>query len=153
MDRALWIATYAADWTSTVLPSIAASHQVDASAYVRLVASEVRTMDTCGAKCGWAGNGDSCTATNDPLTCQYLFDGGIGPTFAGFAGDLVKEAAPASFASKDARLQSDLAQADTILMTMRVAVGANDQTGFSLGLTQLLRIKTQIDLDAAKITG
>lgn len=153
MDRALWTATYAADWTSTVLPSIAASHQVDESAYMRLVASEVRTVDTCGAICGWAGNGDSCTATNDPLTCQYLFDGGIGPIFAGFAGDLVKEAAPASFASKDARLQNDLAQADAILMTMRVAVGANDQTGFSLGLTQLLRIKTQIDRDAKKITG
>lgn len=54
---------------------------------------------------------------------------------------------------KDTRLQLDLAQADAVLITMRIAVAANDQTGFNLGLTQLIRIKTQIELDAARITG
>ena len=152
MDRSFWVAVYAADWTSTILPSIADSHQVDAATYVRVVATEARTLDACGAACGFAGNANSCLKSDAPLSCQFLFDSALGPSFAGFAGDLVKEAAPPSLASKDGRLQNDLAEADATLMTMRVAVGANDQTGFNLGLAQLLRIKTQIDLDAAKIT-
>lgn len=153
MDRAFWIAVYAADWLGTVLPDIAASHQVDASSYVRLVVSERIALNACSSNCGFTADATSCTKSDAALSCQFIFDSGIGPAFAGYSGDLVKEAAPPSLAAKDTKLQSDLARADAVLMTIRVAVGANDQTGFNLGLAQLIQIKGQIDMDAAKITG
>ena len=153
MDRAFWVALYAVEWTSMVLPAIAESHQVDAATYMRLVGSETRTLDACGASCGFTGNATTCMRSDAPLTCKDLFDSGLGSSFAGYAGDLVKEAAPPSLAAKDTVLQNDLARADAVLMTMRVAVAANDQQGFNLGMAQLQMIKKQIDLDGAKITG
>lgn len=152
MDRAFWIAVYAADWTSTVLPDIAASHQVDANTYVRLVAVDRAVEIGCIANCGLTSDATSCSRSDAALSCQYLFDSGLGPTFAGFSGDLVKEAAPPSLASKDMQLQNDLARADAVLMTMRVAIGANDQTGFNLGLSELVPIRTQIERDGWNIT-
>lgn len=154
MDRALWIAVYAAGWTSTILPDIAQSRSVDATTYVRLVAHEVITLNACGPACGFTGDTTTCMQQAAPaLSCQSLFDSGMGPTWAGFAGDLVKEAAPPSLAAKDIQLQSDLAQADATLITIRVAIAANDQAAFNLGLQKLVQIKTQVVVDSAKITG
>jgi hypothetical protein len=151
MDRAFNDASYAAWWFGAVTPAVAASHQVDATTYTNLVGSETRTLDGCGAACGFTPTSASC-AKGDGITCQYYLDT-VGYSFASFQADLIKEAPPSSLASKDAKLQSDFAQADAVVIAAYPAVVANDQGAFNSAIAQLERIKVQIDQDAAKITG
>lgn len=152
MDRALWVASYLPDWMSTLVSAVMASQQVDAATYIRLVASETRTLDACGAACGFGGSAAKC-ASDGALTCQFIFDSALAPAFNGYAEDLVKEAAPPSLSGKDARLQADLARASGVLLTLRLAAAANDEIGFNSGIAELAVIRANIDADAAKITG
>lgn len=82
---------------------------------------------------------------------NYL--GTLGYSLGTYQTDLLTKAAPASLAAPEAKIQDDLAQADAVLLTMNLAVVAHDQTGFNSGVSQILKIKTQLDLDAMKITG
>jgi hypothetical protein len=149
MDRAFVVAVYAEEWTSTVIPGITGSQQVDPNAYIALVRSETSSLDACGAACGFTSVATNCV-TSDGLTCLNYFDK-VAVSFAGYQADLIRKAAPASLAAKDARLQSDLAQADAVLLTMRLAVAANDQVGFNSGISQVQRIVALIDKDANSI--
>jgi hypothetical protein len=151
VDRAFLDASYALAWTGVVIPAIVASHQVDGTTYTHLVASEIRTLDGCGAACGFTPTSATC-AHSDGITCQYYFDT-VAYSFASFQADLIREAAPSSLAAPDAKLQSDLAQADAVAVNAYAAVVANDQARFNSAIAQLERIKTQLDQDAAKITG
>jgi len=151
MTRDYIVALYNAEWTSTVVPGIANSQQVDAASYVALVRSETRTLDACGAACGFTSTSADCMHS-DGITCLYYFDT-VGESFAGYQSDIVKRAAPDSLATKDARLQGDLSRADSVLLTMRLAVAAGDQVGFNAGIQQLRGILAQLDQDSAAITG
>jgi hypothetical protein len=151
MDRAYNDALYAVYWTGVVVPAIAASHQVDATRYAALVGSEIRTLDGCGAACGFTPSSATC-AKGDGITCQYYFST-LANSFASFQADLIKEAAPSSLATRDAKIQSDFTQADAIMITAYPAVVDNDQAAFNSAIAQLERIKTQLDQDAAKVTG
>jgi hypothetical protein len=86
------------------------------------------------------------------VPCLQLFDD-VGVVYASFSKNLVQYVAPDSLAGKDTRLQADLAAADSVLRTMRVAVADNDQAGINSGVEQLIRLNAKIDQDAAKITG
>jgi hypothetical protein len=151
MDRAYNDALYAVYWTGIVVPAITASHQVDAARYAALVGSEIRTLDGCGAACGFTPSSATC-ANNDGITCQYYFLT-VANSFASFQADLIKEAAPSSLVTRDAKIQSDFTQGDAIMIAAYPAVVANDQAAFNSAITQLERIKTQLDQDAARITG
>jgi hypothetical protein len=151
MDRALNDALYAVYWTGVVVPAITASHQVDATRYAALVGSEIRTLDGCGAACGFTQSSATC-ASGGGITCKYYLDT-VAYSFASFQADLTKEAAPSSLASKDAKIQSDFTHADAVMVAAYPAVVANDQSAFNAAIAQLERIKTQLDQDAAKITG
>lgn len=151
MTRDYNVALYGAEWTGTVVPSIASSHQVDAATYIALVRSETRTLDACGAACGFTSASANCIHS-DGLTCLDYFDT-VAQSFASYQADIVKWAAPDSLTTKDARLQGDLSQADAVLLTMRLAVAAGDQVGFNAGIQQLRDILARLDQDAAAITG
>lgn len=151
MDRAFSDALYAVYWTGIVIPAISASHEVDATRYANLVGLETRTLDGCGAACGFTPTSATCSK-GDGITCIYYLDT-VAQSFASFQADLTKEAAPSSLATKDSKLQSDLAEADAVVLAAYPAVVTNDQVAFNSAIAQLERIKTRIDLDAAKITG
>ena len=153
MDRAYWIALYGAIWTSQVVQAIDGSREVGAATYMRYVASENKVLDNCGLECGFTGDLFANCTTAETFTCKQLFDDGVGPHFDGYEADLIKEVAPPSLRDKESRLQHDLAQAGAALMTLRVAIAANDQVGIDLQIKQLQLAKTQIDVDAARITG
>lgn len=151
IDRAYVVAVYAADWTGTVVPGITASGQVDAAAYVASVRGEEQTFSAC-ATCTLvvSPQAKSCV-TNDGVSCLSLFDT-TAVQFDYFEMTLVLKAAPASLATKDARLQRDLRQADDVLLAIRLAVASNDQAGINSGIPKLQRIAEQIDQDASQIT-
>lgn len=149
MDRAFIVAVYAAEWTSTIIEQgITSSQQVDAAAYVASVRS--RQLNTCDAcTLVLSGKANNCVTANS-IPCVVHFDG-TAVAFAEFEAALVRKAAPASLSTKDARLQNDLAQADAVLLTMRLAVAANDQAGINAGVAELQRIVALIDRDANAI--
>ncbi len=149
VDRAFFVAVYAADWTDRVVPGITSSHQVDAAAYMTLVRSETQALDGCGAACGFTSTATNCVK-GEGLTCMELW-GALAASLSGYQADITRDAAPASFAARDASLQRDLAQGDAVLLTMVLAVAANDQTGFNSGLLQMQRIVAQLDHDASNI--
>lgn len=152
-DRAIVVAGYGDRWLSMVVPGITSSIQVDGARYVNVVTSAKKYFDTCTSSCTLlvSAQATSCT-TNGGVPCRQLFDA-IGMAYADFFKTLVQYAAPDSFATKDTRLQTDLAAADSVLRTMRVAVADNDQAGINSGVAQLLRLNGQIDRDASSITG
>jgi hypothetical protein len=151
MTRDYIVAVYAAEWTGTVVPGIVNSQQVDAANYVALVRSETSILDACGAACGFTSPSADCMQGHG-ITCLYYHDT-VAESFAGYQSDITKRAAPDSLATKDARLQGDLSRADSVLLTMRLAVAAGDQVGFNAGIQQLRGILAQLDKDAAAITG
>jgi hypothetical protein len=153
MDRAFIVAVYAANWTNTVIPLVYTYKGSDVNAYKSSVAAQLASLDACVSKCTlMASIGARSCATNGGVTCYQLFDDTAG-AYATFSATLVEYAVPTSLSDKNLALQSDLAAADGVLITMRTAVGANDQASINLGIDQLKRLEPQIDRDAAKITG
>jgi hypothetical protein len=148
--RTFVVALYAAEWTGTVVPGITGSQQVDAVAYVESIRSWKHSFGAC-ATCTLIFSTDSSTCvTNGGVPCLQLFDQ-TAVQFADFEGAVIQKAAPASLAAKDARLQRDLKQADNVLLTMRLAVSANDQVGINAGFPELRRISQLTDQDANSI--
>jgi hypothetical protein len=151
MRRDYDLAVYGVDWTGVMVPAIAQSQLVTASTYQQLVGTQTHALDACGVPCGFGGDSSRC-ATSSGLNCGDLFNQAAA-SFGGYQAALVQDAAPSSLAPLDARLQGDLAQADTVLLAMNLLAASNDQTRFDSEMAQLIRIKAQIDADAAKITG
>ena len=153
MTRDYIVAVYGEEWTSAVLPGIAASQQVSVATYTHHVSVNIKQgIESCN-NCTLltAADAKSCT-TNGGVACLYLFDAVAGD-FAADSTILVQYAAPDSLSAKDAVLQNDLAATDAVLLTMRLAVAANDQRGVNTAIDQLRRLEVQVDQDAAKITG
>ncbi len=68
-----------------------------------------------------------------------------------FQRAVVLVAAPSSMATRDNRLQVDLATADTALVTMAEALSAGDQAGFNAGRASLQQAMAAVNVDAADI--
>lgn len=143
------VAVYGAEWVQVVVPAIWESQQVTAATYVELVLSNTTTLDHCGAACGFTATSQNCV-TSSGLNCDQYF-GQAAVSFASFQADLLRKSAPASLAAVDSALESDLDKADGVLLTLNLAVGANDQQGINAGFAQLARLVGQIDQDAAKV--
>ena len=154
MTRDYVVAVYAPDWLGTVVPGIAASQQLTATGYRNIVALWLQhSITLCVSTCTLLESPDarSC-ATNGGIPCLQMFDE-VASTYATFGMGLVQNAAPDSLSVKDARLQGDMAQADAVLLTMRLAVAANDQVGINSGVAELKSITVSIERDAVAITG
>lgn len=154
MTRDYVVAVYAVAWTGTVVPQIAKSQQVTETGYRNIVAAfRQHAIDVCLASCTLFASKDaeSCT-TNGGVSCYSLFDEAAS-NFALFSGTLVQDAAPPSLSTLDTHLENDLAAADDIFLTMRVAVASGDQAGINAGISQLRRATVAIERDAAAITG
>jgi hypothetical protein len=153
MDRAFTTAVYAADWTGTVVPLMILYRGSDATAYKSAVGNLRQRLDACYINCPLLGSEQarSCT-TNGGVPCYQLFDE-VAQQYATFSATLVGYSVADSLLSRELLLETDLASADNVLLTMRLAVAANDQAGINSGIDQLTRIKTKIDLDASSITG
>jgi hypothetical protein len=152
MTRDYDVAVYAAYWTSEVVPAIRQSEQADSQMYIREVRNMLDALEGC-SNCQLAFNqlvpGFVSTSGQSFIN---LFDS-IAPAYDLFEADLAKYAAPTSLAGKDAKLQTDLATANTVLLRMRVAAAASDGAGFNAAALQLKDITTKIGADAAQITG
>ena len=145
------VASYGAAWVQILVPAIEASQQVDVTTYTALVRSETKTLDACGAACGFTTTSSDCTHSSGVTCGDYFY--WVAQSFASYQADLLKKAAPGSLSGEESRLHADFADADAILLTMNLAVAAGDQEGFNAGIAQLKREVTQIDLDSARITG
>lgn len=154
MTRDFVVAVYAPDWLGTVVPGIMGSQQLTASGYRNTTALWLQhSITLCLSTCTLLESPDAKTcASNGGIPCFQMFDE-VASTYASFITGLVQNAAPDSLSAKDARLQGDMAQADAVLLTMRLAVAANDQVGINAGVAQLKSITVHIEQDAVAITG
>ena len=154
VTRDYLIGLYTANWVSVIAPAIWTSQQVTASEYRDIVsATVVHQIEACIASCALFVSSDSGSCvTNGGTPCTAMFDD-VSGIYLTFLSALVQNAAPDSLSAKDARLQGDMAQADAVLLTMRLAVAANDQVGINSGVAQLKSITVHIEQDAVAITG
>jgi hypothetical protein len=147
MTRDFIVAVYGAEWTSTVVPAIPQSQEVSSAIYIELVRSEAATLDACGAACGLTETAASCVNSSG-IRCVDYHDT-LAYHLASYQADVIRKAPPSSLSARAEALQRDFAQADAVLITMRVAVAAKDQSGFNSGIARLKPILTQLDRDAA----
>ena len=150
MDRAYMLGLAGRIWTDTVIPSIVASKQVDAVAYVNSVRDEGNAMTSCtSCQILFGPTNLDCSQSQAP-TCQDLLDNTAGPV-EGFQSALVASSAPASLSAADTRLQQDLAQADSALIAMSTALSRGDQAGFNAGRDTLRSAFSAVSRDVAAI--
>ncbi len=150
MDRAYLLGLAGRAWTDTVVPSIVASKQVTAAVYVNSVHAAGATMIACTSCQILDGPTQIDCSQNQAPTCQDLLDSTAAPV-AGFQSALAASSAPASQSAADTRLQQDLAQADSALVTMYAALSRGDQAGFNAGRDTLRSAFSAVDLDVSAI--
>ena len=150
MDRAVAAVVSGRPWMDTMFNSILSSQQGTVAVYVESVRNEKRDLDKCVECQDRAGlNQTGCVGSQAP-SCQPLLES-TAATVASFQNAVVRVAAPSSLATKDNRLQLDLATADTALLTMGEALSAGDQAGFNAGRVSLKQAMAAINVDAANI--
>ena len=151
VTRDYLVGLYTANWVSVIAPAIVASQQVTAIQYRDNVARYLHGVDTCLASCTLLNSSDATSCvTNGGTPCTLMFDD-VSGNYLLFVSALVQSAAPDALSAQDSQLQGDLAGADAVLLTTRLAVAANDQSGINSGVAQLKRISVSIDHDAQAI--
>jgi hypothetical protein len=150
MDRAYLVGLAGRAWTDTVVPSIVSSQQVSGVAYINAFRPQSNLLTSCTNCQNLVGQGQiDCSQTQTP-TCQDLLDSSAG-VVAVFQSTLVAFAAPASLSAKDARLQQDLARADSALIAMGAALSTGNQASFDAGRMILRSALPAVNQDAAAI--
>jgi hypothetical protein len=150
LDRSIVAAGSEREWVDRQTANISHSSPATAGTYAGLVRSEKSDLDKCA--------GCQRLIAQTPLSCD-----GPGATdcnslvldaasqVATFEGAVVLDAAPSTLATKDAQLQTDLAQSDTALIAMMGALLKGDQAGFTSGRSSLGRVLAAVDADAAAV--
>jgi hypothetical protein len=136
MDRAYLLAVAGRVWTDTVVPSMLSSQQVSVTTYTNSVRSQKLALDQCVNCQNLLPQSAAVCAGNQTPTCQDLLDA-TGGQVASFQASLVQFAAPGSLSAKDARLQQDLAKADTALIGMDAALSTGDRAAYDSRRTSL----------------
>src|SRR5439155_6987406 len=136
MARAVAAVVSGRSWMDAMFNSILSSQQGTVAVYVESVRNEKRDLDQC-VECQDRAelNQTSCAGSQAP-SCQALLES-TAATVASFQNAVVRVAAPSSLATKDNRLQLDLATADMALLTMGEALSAGDQAGCNAGRVSL----------------
>jgi hypothetical protein len=149
-DRALAAAINERGWVDDITTSVAHSAQATAVIYTGSVRSEKAGLDGCAGCQRAVGQGQLSCAGSAQADCDSLLRE-TSTQIETFEGALVLNAAPAALLSKDARLQSDLAQCDTALIAMTGALLTGDQPGFEAARTSLQRAAAAVDGDVTTV--
>jgi hypothetical protein len=149
-DRALQAATNERAWVDDITLSIAHSAPATAVIYLGSVRAEKAGLDGCDGCQRAVGQGQLSCDGSAQAGCDSLLRE-TSTQIETFEGALVLNAAPAGLSSKDARLQSDLAQCDTALIAMTGALLTGDQSGFNAARTLLQRGAAAVDGDVTTV--
>jgi hypothetical protein len=149
IDRAYLLAAAGAAWTNAVVPSITSSKQVSAAAYTNSVRAQSSSLTNC-ADCQVLTAQSQIDCSQDQTNCQTLLDG-ADLQVASLQSAVIALAAPDSLSAKDARLQQDLARADSALIAMRAALLTGNQAGFNAGRVTLRSALAAVSVDTAAI--
>ena len=150
LDRSIVAAVGERGWVDRLTASISHSSPVTTTVYSSLVKSEKSDLDKCA--------GCQRLIAQAPLTCEgtaatdcnsLVLD--AASQVATFEGAVVLDAAPSTLATKDAQLQTDLAQGDTALIAMMGDLLKGDQQGFTAARPSLERALAAVDVDAAAV--
>jgi len=145
---AAFVSGYA--WMMAMTDSIMNSQQGTVATYIGSVRNQKQNLDQCVDCQDLAGLNTISCAGSQPTSCQALVDRTAAQATY-FQSAVVLIAAPSSMATKDNRLQLDLATADTALVTMAEALSAGDQAGFNAGRASLQASVAAVNVDAADI--
>ncbi len=146
MDAAISAAVNERDAFEIEVGDIVASGQASVPVYSSVIQSGQSSLLTCGACQSLTKSGHISCAITD-LTCANEI-AKMMENVEAFQGDLVRDFAPDSLASKDARLQADLWAVDQALVAMQSAWSANDngtlQTAHDAVTQAFARVETDI---------
>ncbi len=152
MAEAMQAALNEKGWIDDAVSGILKSQQGTIATYKQAVRFHKQNLDQCAAcEPMVSQNGVICNR-DQASACQY--ENEIQHTsflVVRFEAAIIEVAAPNSLMTKDRRLQSDLAKADTALMTMTAALSVGDQAGYDTGRISLQRALAVVDQDAADI--
>jgi hypothetical protein len=152
MDYAEYASQRQGDWIDVVARSIVKWRVATAPAYVDSVRAAKQKLDAC----------QDCQqlASTSQLDCAGLLaspcDGDVAfakSAIEAFEAAVVRVAAPPSMAAQDARLQNDLAQADSGVLAMANAEVAGDPAAFNGGRLLLQQAVPAINADVTGIVG
>jgi hypothetical protein len=137
-------------WLDDTVSSVVNSQQGTVATYTEAVRLRKQNLVQC-AGCEQlvsqryvSCNGDQASACQDGI--QH-----ISFQVVRFEAATIRVAAPNSLMTKDIRLQSDLAKADTALIAMTSALSVGDQAAFDAGRISLQRALAAVDQDATDI--
>lgn len=137
-------------WVQTMIPSIEASQQGTVATYLASVQSEKQLLESCG-ECNNLASQAQYVCTGAQVTvCRELVNAAELQVKT-FQNAVVKLTAPDSLTAKDHRLQVDLAQADTALVSMTVALAAGNQGAFDAARSSFRQGLAAVKQDAAVI--
>ncbi len=125
MDAAITAAVGERDAFANEVDDVRLSSQVSVSAYTNVIANARTTLLPCDACQALAGPGQAPCSVRDAL-CDFNI-AGTRTNVEIFQGDLVRNFAPESLSSADAKLQADLWAADQALIAMDSAWTGQDQ--------------------------
>jgi hypothetical protein len=150
LDRSIVAAVGERGWVDHLTASISHSSPATTAVYSSLVKSEKSDLDKCaGCQRLIAQAPLSCEGTAATDCNSLVLD--AASQVATFEGAVVLDAAPSTLATKDAQLQTDLAQGDTALIAMMVDLLKGDQQGFTAARPSLGRALAAVDVDAAAV--
>jgi hypothetical protein len=150
MERSVAAVVGGIQWMDAMFTGLLSSQQGTVATYLGSVRNEKRDLDLC-AECQdlvWQ-NQITCTGSQATI-CQGLLQS-TAAQVGSFQRAVVLVAAPRSMATKDNRLQVDLAAADTALLTMAEALSAADLATFNAARISLQHALPAINADAADI--
>jgi hypothetical protein len=149
-DRAIAAAINERGWVDDITTSVAHSAQATSAIYTGSVRSEKAGLDGCEGCQRTMGQSQLSCDGSAQAACDSLLRE-TSTQIETFEGALVLDAAPSALSSKDARLQSDLAQGDTALIAMTGALLTGDQSGFTAARALLQRSVAAVDIDVTSV--
>jgi hypothetical protein len=147
MDAAIIAAAGERDAFANEVDDIRLSRQASVSAYTNVIANAKTTLLPCDACQALAGPGQAACKVRDAL-CDFNI-AGTRTNVEIFQGDLVRDFAPDSLTSEDAKLQADLWAADQALVAMDSAWTAKDQGALQTAQDAFRQAFAKIQSDVA----
>jgi hypothetical protein len=135
-------------WLDIAASSIKESQLGTAASYISSIGAAYQTFGGCAA-CQSLIAAVDCTDIKS-WSCEYAVIRAIAPVEALEIAP-VRVSTPSSLAAQDARLQSDLAEADTGVLAIATARVTGDQAAFDAGRLMLQQALLAINVDIAHV--
>lgn len=149
-DRAISAAINERGWIDDITTSVAQSAPSTVAIYTGSVRSEKAGLDGCEGCQRTVGQSQLSCDGSAQADCDSLLRE-TSTQIETFEGALVLNAAPSALSARDARLQSDLAQADTGLIAMTGALLTGNQAAFNAARTSVQQAVIAVDADATTV--